>query len=343
MSVRAHLYVRPGAGGRGYSASYYGDDSHIWDRALTRLAVPVAVVLTLVIVTAGTAGPVQAQEEHYRRSSGSPMAYERGVRTPIPADAVRLEVGSDFQAAVDTHQPGTTFAIASGTHREQRVVPKEGMRFIGEDGAVMSGTRVLPATAFERDGEHWAVGGRPRRESSAARPTRASTRTRGPRIRGWDRPGTPRSSTAPISAQVAGTSTTPPTGSTHQRPAVPRSLTDEGTRVADAGKHDPTPDRRHDVGSGRQPRHHAVPQHVQGVDVGVGDDVAIGAREHRPAQRPLLRDLPVQGRCAAGHLYHVDGQAGPLGQDRKGAADPVARQRPRDGDELAEPGRQPIC
>lgn len=137
--------------------------SHISDRALTRLAVPVAVVLTLVIVTAGTAGPVQAQEEHYRRSSGSPtayeMAYERGVRTPIPADAVRLEVGSDFQAAVDTHQPGTTFAIASGTHREQRVVPKEGMRFIGEDGAVMSGTRVLPATAFERDGEHWAVGG----------------------------------------------------------------------------------------------------------------------------------------------------------------------------------------
>jgi len=45
--------------------------------------------------------------------------------------------------------------IAAGVHRLQRVEPKDGMTFIGERGAVMSGARVLKS--FTRDGNLWVA------------------------------------------------------------------------------------------------------------------------------------------------------------------------------------------
>lgn len=72
---------------------------------------------------------------------------------------VRLEVGDDFQAIVDSKPPGTRYLIAAGVHREQQVVPSDGDRFTGEPGAVMSGARVLPAAQFVYENGLWWIGG----------------------------------------------------------------------------------------------------------------------------------------------------------------------------------------
>lgn len=73
------------------------------------------------------------------------------------ATTVAVPIGSDLQGLVNTNPPGTTFLIASGVHREQQVVPKDGNVFLGEDGAVLSGARILQG--WERTGSSWSVGG----------------------------------------------------------------------------------------------------------------------------------------------------------------------------------------
>lgn len=73
---------------------------------------------------------------------------------------VRLEVGDDFAAAVRAHPPGTTYVIAAGLHRGQVVVPDRGDTFLGEPGAVVSGSVVLPTDGFRRIGSVWVLDGR---------------------------------------------------------------------------------------------------------------------------------------------------------------------------------------
>lgn len=75
----------------------------------------------------------------------------------LDPSAIRLEVGDDFQQAVSAHPPGTHFVIASGLHRLQQVIPKDGQTFTGEPGAVMSGARIL--TSFTRQGALWVAMG----------------------------------------------------------------------------------------------------------------------------------------------------------------------------------------
>jgi parallel beta-helix repeat protein len=94
---------------------------------------PILALVAALAAVAALAGPVLAQS------------------------AVRVEVGESIQDAVDAHPAGTTFVLAAGVHREQQVVPRDGDRFIGEDGAVLSGARVL--TGFVRTGSTWSVGG----------------------------------------------------------------------------------------------------------------------------------------------------------------------------------------
>jgi hypothetical protein len=47
--------------------------------------------------------------------------------------------------------------IASGVHRLQKVKPKDGMVFVGETGAVLSGAKVLKS--FTKEGSAWVAGG----------------------------------------------------------------------------------------------------------------------------------------------------------------------------------------
>lgn len=61
--------------------------------------------------------------------------------------------GENIQDFVNEYPEGTTFHIQSGIHREQTVAPKEGHRFIGEGGAILSGAKLL--TSFSRQGRLW--------------------------------------------------------------------------------------------------------------------------------------------------------------------------------------------
>lgn len=72
-----------------------------------------------------------------------------------PANATRLYPGDDIQAAVDAHPAGTVFVLSAGMYRLQEIEPKDGNQFYGEDGAILSGARVL--TDFQRENDLWYV------------------------------------------------------------------------------------------------------------------------------------------------------------------------------------------
>lgn len=71
----------------------------------------------------------------------------------IPPSGIRIPAGSSIQEAVDTAEEGSTFLLESGVHRLQQVEPKNGDTFLGEEGTVLSGARVLDA--FRREGDLW--------------------------------------------------------------------------------------------------------------------------------------------------------------------------------------------
>ncbi|MDH3306778.1 MAG: right-handed parallel beta-helix repeat-containing protein [Acidimicrobiia bacterium] len=85
-------------------------------------------------------------------SIATATAFER--TTPA---GVRIEVGQNFQATIDSNPAGTTYIIASGTHRLQTATPKDGDQFIGEPGATLSGARVL--TEFTKVNGTWVAYG----------------------------------------------------------------------------------------------------------------------------------------------------------------------------------------
>lgn len=75
--------------------------------------------------------------------------------SPIPANMIVIHPGESIQATVDANSPGTTFLIKSGVHRLQSVIPKDNDSFIGENGAVMSGAKVLDNLVTE--GNYWVA------------------------------------------------------------------------------------------------------------------------------------------------------------------------------------------
>jgi parallel beta-helix repeat protein len=77
---------------------------------------------------------------------------------PPPSPGVQVAPGQSIQAAIDANPTGTTFVLLAGTHRlGAALVPKSGDTFVGEDGTVVSGARVL--TTFSRVNGYWAVAG----------------------------------------------------------------------------------------------------------------------------------------------------------------------------------------
>ena len=62
--------------------------------------------------------------------------------------------GEDIQARVNAAPPGTTFLLTSGVHRMQSIVPRSGDVFVGQQGTLLSGARLLTAV---RSGSYWVV------------------------------------------------------------------------------------------------------------------------------------------------------------------------------------------
>lgn len=84
---------------------------------------------------------------------------EQGTSAPEAEPGVFLEVGTDLQAAVDAQPPGTTFVLGAGIHRLQMVHPRDGDRFVGSPGAILSGARVLPTDGFVPLHGRWVLTG----------------------------------------------------------------------------------------------------------------------------------------------------------------------------------------
>ncbi|MDX1994426.1 MAG: right-handed parallel beta-helix repeat-containing protein [bacterium] len=79
---------------------------------------------------------------------------------------VRIPVGSNIQNTITRYPRGTTFIIESGTHRMQSISPRSGDTFIGEDGAVLNGSRLL--TSFQRRDGYWVATGQTQQGSRVA-------------------------------------------------------------------------------------------------------------------------------------------------------------------------------
>lgn len=71
--------------------------------------------------------------------------------------AVTVTPAQSIQAAVDSYPEGTSFALQSGTWREQSIRPKNGDTFTGTTGTILSGARVL--SSWQPSGAVWYVGG----------------------------------------------------------------------------------------------------------------------------------------------------------------------------------------
>jgi hypothetical protein len=77
--------------------------------------------------------------------------------TQPPPSGIPISPGQDIQAAVNANPTGTAFVIKAGVHRMHTIRPKDGNRFTGEPGAVISGARLL--TSFTRSGSYWVASG----------------------------------------------------------------------------------------------------------------------------------------------------------------------------------------
>ena len=60
-----------------------------------------------------------------------------------PAGAVVLSPGADIQAAINSNPTGATFYLKAGTYRRQSLSPKDGQKFLGEPGAVLTGENAV--------------------------------------------------------------------------------------------------------------------------------------------------------------------------------------------------------
>ena len=73
------------------------------------------------------------------------------------AQVVEIFPGTGIQTVVNAYAPGTTFRLKAGVHRLQTIRPRNGDRFVGEPGTVLSGARQL--TTFRQSGSLWVAGG----------------------------------------------------------------------------------------------------------------------------------------------------------------------------------------
>jgi hypothetical protein len=75
------------------------------------------------------------------------------------AATVNLSPGDDIQAAVDAHGEGTVFQLAAGLYRLQSVAPKRNDSFVGADGAILNGAKLL--SGFGREGDLYVARNQP--------------------------------------------------------------------------------------------------------------------------------------------------------------------------------------
>lgn len=70
---------------------------------------------------------------------------------------VVVQPGDNVQEVVERNPAGTTFRFKAGLYRGLSIVPKDRDVFVGDQGAVLTGSQIL---RFERRGSYWVAAGR---------------------------------------------------------------------------------------------------------------------------------------------------------------------------------------
>lgn len=77
-------------------------------------------------------------------------SYEVALSVARADAPIVVRPGTDIQALVDRAAPGASFRLVPGVYRRQHIVPKDGMAFVGDAGAVLDGESVTDY-AFRND------------------------------------------------------------------------------------------------------------------------------------------------------------------------------------------------
>jgi hypothetical protein len=77
--------------------------------------------------------------------------------TGAPPGAVVISACSDIQTAVNSNPAGTTFYLQACTYRQQSISPNNGDTFLGETGAILTGSKLI--TTFTPSGSYWVASG----------------------------------------------------------------------------------------------------------------------------------------------------------------------------------------
>lgn len=116
-----------------------------------------AIVLAVGVGAYAIVVSLSSGDERLRPELATGPADEGRVETSEPCKGVTVGHGEDLAAVANAAPRNTTFCI-SGFHRSTgEIVPKDGQRFIGVGGPVLSGSRSL--TSFAREGDFWVVSG----------------------------------------------------------------------------------------------------------------------------------------------------------------------------------------
>lgn len=119
-------------------------------------SVVLPLILLLVILLPFYGGSETELTGDDSRGAGPGRTPPEAAPVPAACDGVAIWPGTNIQAVVTAHPPGTTFCIKPGVHRLRRpLVPRSGDRFVGEGAAVLNGSKLL--VSFTRDGNAWVA------------------------------------------------------------------------------------------------------------------------------------------------------------------------------------------
>ncbi|PID98815.1 hypothetical protein CSA80_03835 [Candidatus Saccharibacteria bacterium] len=101
-------------------------------------------------------------------SDGEPTLASTGPRVSLASvgatisptfsgSETMINVGDDWDALITANAPGTVFRVQAGVHRRtaHSLAPKDGMQFIGEPGAIVSGAEDIGDTGWTQVGSVW--------------------------------------------------------------------------------------------------------------------------------------------------------------------------------------------
>ena len=89
-------------------------------------------------------------------AQGQAKVHIEDANDPVGFDVI-IKPGDNIASIVANKPAGTSFYVKAGKYRLQQIQPKDGMTFVGENGAVLSGAKKL--TTFGQSGGLWYADG----------------------------------------------------------------------------------------------------------------------------------------------------------------------------------------